>query len=698
MRRHAQLIKLGLNTSPVFATRLINDYSRSSVLNSVSHAHQLFEEVPNKDTVLWTSLIAAYTHSNYPYNALQLFSVMLRQPESTHKPNHFVFATVARAIASFPEQIFLGQCIHAHVIKSGFLPGNIILETSFVDMYAKCHVVEYARKVFDEMPSRNLITWNAMVSGYVQNYMEVHGLNLFCRMKCEEIFVPDEFSVATALTGCACIQDLVTGMQVHGYVIVSGLESKCNNSIGNMYFCCGEVCSAERVLSGIECDTISKLIKIRGYAFNKRYFDALKYIALEGSIAEILKKDNSIVVPILHACANLSLTTVGKQVHTFIVTSGRARSDCHFSEDNAIIASTLIDMYCKGHCVNEASKIFKNWYHTREISPWNSIISGYIYNGYIEDARMLMESIPQKNVISWTTMISGYILIGRPQEGLALLNKMYSVEEKIRVNGNCMTFVVGLEACSHLTDFDRGKQIHAKIVRTLNYADTSNVIVGTALVDMYSKSGYMHYAQVVFDMMLEKNVVAWTSIIMGYAVNGLGLRGLEAFKQMISTGVQPNEVTFVSVLTACSHCGLVNEGLYNFKLMREKYKLVAREDHYTCLIDMLGRVGRLEDAWKLLKDIDDNNIGSFSVGTVWAALLGACHLHGNVELGSIVGKKLLENRKQGSTTSITLSNVYAAAQMWNEAHDVRRSWRNEVDAALEPGLSRIYANARGPQY
>lgn len=157
MRRHAQLIKLGLNTSPVFATRLINDYSRYSVLNSVSQAHQLFEEVPNKDTVLWTSLIAAYTHSNYPYNALQLFSVMLRQPESTHKPNHFVFATVARAIASFPEQIFLGQCIHAQVIKSGFLPGNIILETSFVDMYAKCHVVEYARKVFDEMPCRNLI-------------------------------------------------------------------------------------------------------------------------------------------------------------------------------------------------------------------------------------------------------------------------------------------------------------------------------------------------------------------------------------------------------------------------------------------------------------------------------------------------------------------------------------------------------------
>lgn len=696
MKRHAQLIKLGLSTNPIFATRLITDYSRSPLSNSLSHAHQLLDEVPNKDTVLWTTIISAYTHSNLPYKALELFSVMLRQPESTNKPNHFVFATVARAIASCPEQIVLGQCIYGHVIKSGFLPGNVILETSFVDMYAKCHVVECARKVFDEMPGRNLVTWNAMVSGYVQNHMEVHGLNLFCTMKCAELIVPDEFSVATVLTGCAWIQDLVMGMQVHGYIIVSGLEPKCMNSIGNMYFCCGEVCSAERVLSGIECDIVSRLITIRGYAFNNRYFDALTYIALVGNISEILNKDDSIVVPILNACANLSLTEVGKQVHTFIITSGMAHPDFHLSEDNAIIASTLIDMYCKCRCVNEASKIFKNWYYTREISPWNSIISGYLYNGYIEDARTLMESIPEKNVITWTTMISGYVLFGRPQEGLALLNNMYSVEEKIRVDGNCMTFVVGLEACSHLTDFGRGKQIHAKIIRTLNYADTSNVIVGTALVDMYSKSGYMHSAQIVFDMMLEKNVVAWTSIIMGYAVNGLGLRGLETFKQMISAGVQPNEVTFVSVLTACSHCGLVDEGLYYFKLMVEKYKLVAREDHYTCLIDMLGRVGRLEDAWSLLKEIDDKNIGRFSVGTVWDALLGACHLHGNVELGSIVGKKLLEDKKQGSTTYVTLSNVYAAAQMWDEAHNVRESWRNEGDAAVEPGLSRIYANTRGP--
>ncbi|WOH01849.1 hypothetical protein DCAR_0521235 [Daucus carota subsp. sativus] len=689
MNRHAQLIKLGLSANPIFATRLINDYARSATSNSLSHAHQLFDEVPNKDTVLWTSLIAAYTHSNNPYKALQLFSVMLRQPESTEKPNHFVFATIARAIASCPEHIVLGQCIHAHVIKSGFLPGNVILETSLVDVYAKCHVVEYARKMFDEMASRNLVTWNAMVSGYVQNYMEVHGLNLFCTMKCVEFLVPDEFSVATALTGCAWIQDLVMGMQVHGYVIVSGLDSKCKNSIGNMYFWCGEVCSAERVLSGTECDIVSKLIKIRGYALNNRYFDVLNYIALECDIAEILNKDNSVVVPILNACANLSLTKVGKQVHTLIITSGH--SNYHLSENNAIIASTLIDMYCKCRCINEASKIFKNWYHTREISPWNSIISGYIYNGYIEDAIMLMESIPEKNVISWTAMISGYVQIGRPHEGLELLHKMYSVEEKITVDGNCMTFVVGLEACSHLTDFSRGKQIHAKIIRTLNYADTSNVIVGTALVDMYSKSGYMQYAQIVFDMMLEKNVVAWTSIITGYAVNGFGLRVLETFKQMISMGVEPNEVTFVSVLTACSHCGLVDEGLYYFKLMRGKYKLVAREDHYTCLIDMLGRVGRLEDAWNLLKEIDDKDIGNFSVGTVWAALLGACHLHGNVELGSIVGKKLLENRKQGSTTYITLSNVYAAAQMWNEVQNVRESLRNEGNASPEPGLSRIHA-------
>lgn len=352
-------------------------------------------------------------------------------------------------------------------------------------MYSKCHGIECARTMFDEMPCRNLVTWNAMVAGYVHNFMEFHGLELFSKMKCREFYVPDEFSVATALMACAWIQNLVMGMQVHGYTIVSGLESNCVNSISNMYFHCGKVSCAKRVLNGMECNVVSKLIEVRGYIFNQRYFDALNYITFESNIAEILNKDYTVIVPILTACANLSSLKVGMQVHSIFITTGNAYFNCYSLEDDAIIASALIDMYSKCRSVGEALKIFEDWCHPSKISPWNSMMSGYIYNGYIEDARKLMENMPEKNVVSWTTMISGYLQIGMPQEGLKLLTKMYSMEENNRVDGNCLTFVVGLEACSHLTDLGRGKQIHGKVIRTLTYADISNVIVGTALVDVF---------------------------------------------------------------------------------------------------------------------------------------------------------------------------------------------------------------------
>ncbi|KAA8546307.1 hypothetical protein F0562_002954 [Nyssa sinensis] len=695
MNRHAWLIKLGLDTNPAIATRLINDYTSSQTPSSLRIGRQLFDQVPYKDTVLWTSLISAYTRCNHPRKALQLFSLMLRQPDPpTYQPNHFIFATVARAIASSPEYLQLGRAVHARTVKSGFVPNSVVLETALLDMYSKCCVADCGRKVFDEMPHRNLVAWNAMIAGYVQNGIEIRGLDLFYRMKCLELYVPDEFTVATVLAGCAWTQNLILGMQVHGYIVVSGFESNCVNPVSNMYFQCGEVSSAERLLNGMEGDSISKLIKIRGYVFNQRYRDAVDYVATENNVAEIFEVDYTMFVPLLTASAKLSLLNVGKQVHGLLISWTNFYGNFNFfEEDVVIIGSTLTDMYNKCGSIGEARKVFDTWLPTPHISHWNSMISGYLYNNLIEDARTLLEEMPEKNVVSWTSMVSGYVQNGMPQEGLNLLVRMYSNEDGLRVEGNCLTFVAGLAACSYLIDLEKGKQLHAKLIRTLTNADISNVAVGTALVDLYTKSGYLKYAQTVFDFMLQKNVVTWTSIIMGYAVHGFGFQALEIFQQMMEMGVEPNDVTFVSVLTACSHCGLVDEGLQYFNLMREKYRLIPKEDHYTCLIDMLGRVGRLEEALTLLEEIEDREMSKgCSSGTTWTAMLGACQLHGNVEMGRRVAKKILENKKEVSTTYITLSNVYAAAGMWNEAYRVRESWRREGDVNGEPGLSRICAN------
>ncbi|KAI7983510.1 Pentatricopeptide repeat-containing protein [Camellia lanceoleosa] len=692
MNRHARFIKLGLDTNPLVATRLINDYiSYSQSPTSLNHAHKLFDQVPHKDTVLWTSLISSYTRLNQPHTALHLFSLMLRLSSPSLQPNNpFVLATVARAIASSPEHLQLGQIIHALAIKSGFLPNNVVVETAFLDMYSKCGVIGSARKVFDEMPERNLVTWNAMIVGYVRNGMENYGLGLFYQMKCHELCTPDEFTFGSVLAGCAWTEDLILGMQVHGYIIVSGFESNCVNPIGNMYFQCGEVSCAERLLNEMQGNVVSKLIKIRGYVINQRYHDAVDYIASENNVAEFFEVDSTMFVPLLTVCTELFLLKVGRQVHGFLIAFSSFHCNNYSLDDgDAIIGSALINMYSKCGSIGEARKVFDAWLPAQLVALWNSMISGYMYNGLVEDARTLWEEMSEKNVISWTSMLSGYVQNDMPRESLDLLAKMYSNGDGSRVEGNCFTFVAGLEACSYLTNLEMGKQIHAKLMRTLTRADTNNVVVGTALVDMYSKAGYLSYAQTVFDLMVERNVVAWTSIIMGYAVHGFGFRALDYFQQMMEMGVEPNEVTFVSVLTVCSHCGLVVEGLQYFKLMKEKYRLIPREDHYTCLVDMLGRAGRLEEAWNLLEEIDVGEMSSR--GTIWAAMLGACQLHGNVEMGRRVAK-MLETKKQISTTHIALSNVYAGAGMWNEAYRVRENWSKEGDANGEPGLSRICAN------
>ncbi|MCE3215003.1 hypothetical protein HAX54_000521 [Datura stramonium] len=692
MSRHAWFIKVGLDTTPVCATNLIADYVSSGVPNFLSIAHKVFDQVPLKDTPLWTSLISAYARSNHPHKALQLFSRMLHQSQSNPdaRPNHFVFTAVARAIASAPQHLTLGQTLHAHIIKSGFLPGNIIVETAFLDWYSKCGLVECARTLFEEMRSRNLVTWNAIISGYVQNGQESQGLELFYRLKCREFYVPDEYSIATVLSGCGYVQDLLLGMQVHGYAFVSGFESSCRNSLANMYFYCSRVASAERVFVGSERDLVSKLVKIRGYVFNHMYADAVKYILSMENAVEMLVMDQTVFVPLLSTCAKMHLLNAGKQVHGLFITLVDSHNTADLlKESRAIIGSALIDMYSKCSDIGKGLKVFESWLPERHVPLWNSLLSGYINNGLIEDAKALFEDMPEKTIVSWTSMMTGYVQTDLPQEGLNLLAKMYTGEEGARLEGNCLTFVVALEACSHLTDLDRGKQIHAKIIRALLDAD-GNVAVGTALVNMYSKSGNLCYTLRLFDAMEEKNVVSWTSAIMGSAVHGFAFQALELFQRMVNMGINPNEVTFTAVLTACSHCGLVDEGMQYFMQMRKRYGLTPVKEHYTCLIDLLGRNGRLEEAWHLVEGMEEKHLSDgCSTGAIWAALLGACQLYENVEIGKKVAEKMMEMEKQISTASVALSNVYAAAGMWNEVYRVRESWRRKGHADGEPGLSRI---------
>uniref|UniRef100_UPI0040747504 Synthetic PPR-DYW protein n=1 Tax=synthetic construct TaxID=32630 RepID=UPI0040747504 len=481
----------------------------------------------------WNSKIRGYARNGQPEEALSLYSQMRR---SGIKPDNYTFPFVLKACASL-SSLKEGKQIHGHVIKSGF-ESDVYVQSALIDMYAKCGELEDARKVFDEMPERNVVSWNAMISGYAQNGQSEEALELFREMQQEGI-KPSEFTFCSVLSACASLGSLEMGKQIHGYVIKSGFES--------------------------------------------------------------------------------------------IVFVGNA----------------LIDMYAK--C------------------------------GSIEDARKVFDEMPERTVVSWTAMISGYAQNGQSEEALELFREM----QREGVKPDEVTLPSVLSACANLGALEQGKQIHAYVIKS---GFESDVFVGSALIDMYAKCGSIEDARKVFDKMPERDVVSWNAMIAAYAQHGHGKEALQLFQQMQQEGVKPSEVTFTSILSACSHAGLVDEGHHYFESMSPDYGITPRVEHYGCMVDLLGRAGRLDEAEDLIKSMPfQPNV------VVWGTLLGACRVHGDVERGERAAERILELDPESAAPYVLLSNIYAAAGRWDEAAKVRKLMK-ERGVKKEPGCSWIEVN------
>ncbi|ONK63858.1 uncharacterized protein A4U43_C07F19660 [Asparagus officinalis] len=535
------------------------------------------------------------------------------------------------------------------------------------------------------MPERNRVTWNAMMSAYATAGEGFEALGLFSRLRCVEFELGvDEFAVSSVLTACAGIGDIRFGIQIHGFVISSGFESDCAvvSSLANMYLKCKAVECAERVMEGREESVMDRLMMVNGYVFSERYIKAIRKIQWNGDLVRILKVDSSVAVSIVTACANLGLLSVGKKVHCAVIVLG--------FYDNVALGSALIDMYCKCSSIEDARKVLFGLKERKQVSHWNSMISGCLHCGFLEEARGYFDKMPIKNVISWTAMIAGHVQCGLPHEGLRLMARLYREEGLVR--GNFYTFASALNACSSLAAIDLGKQIHGKALKMIAVDGDNSLILTTSLLDMYSKSGSLAYAWRVFDTMREKNVVSWTSMINGYASHGYGIEAIDLLEQMMSMGFKPNEVTFVSILSACSHSGLVREGTHYFNLMREKFGISPRGDHYACLIDMLARAGKLEEAWKLVEEIKDEILDGIDGSIILGALLAGCRMHGDLEIGSKVAEMTKRN-KQSSDMYIAISNIYASSEMWDEVCRVREEWKKQ--GVKVPGLSQIQSGCLG---
>ncbi|OAY64725.1 Pentatricopeptide repeat-containing protein [Ananas comosus] len=365
--------------------------------------------------------------------------------------------------------------------------------------------------------------------------------------------------------------------------------------------------------------------------------------------------DRFTVVGAAAACASLGALQPLRQLHGAAVVSGL--------EMNLIMCNAVVDSYGKCNSPDDARRVFDHM-TVRDSVSWTSLIAAYAWARRLEDAVRVFDRIPERDVVSWTALISGHEQNGEEEAALELFEKMLGEGAE----PTPFTLVSALGACAMSGLIARGKQMHGFVLRRFVNSEQFNIFIHNALIDMYAKCGNMASAVGLFDEMPEKDFVSWNSMVTGFANNGYGMQSLAMFERMLGAGVAPTHVTFLGALAACSHTGLVSEGRRALDLM-EKYGLQPRPEHFAAFIDTLGRNCQLEEATKFIESLPSRS-GLGTAGT-WGALLGACRVHGNVELAERAADHLIQLEPENGARYVMLSNIYAAAGHWDDARRVR---------------------------
>ncbi|XP_043718267.1 pentatricopeptide repeat-containing protein At2g21090 [Telopea speciosissima] len=494
----------------------------------------------------------------------------------------------------------------------------------------------------------------------------------------------DHRTLAFLLKQCASSRSLREGKWVHLYLKLTGLKHPRTyllNHLINMYFKCGDDMEARRVFDKMRVRNLfSWNNMLAGYAKQgmlkpaRKLFDKMPEkdvvswntmiiaLAQNGFCNEGLRfyaqlRRSSLgfnqfsFAGILTACVKLEHLDLTRQVHAQVLVVG-------FSS-NVVLASSTVDAYAKCGVIDDARKMFDDM-PTRDVLAWTTLVSGYAKGGDIKSARKLFNEMPEKNPVSWTALISGYVKSGLGHEALELFSEMMMMY----IKPDQFTISSSLCACASIALLKHGKQIHAYLVR--NHF-RPNTIVVSSLIDMYSKCGSLEVSLQVFHCIGNKqDVVLWNTMISALAQHGRGKEAIQLFGDLVRAGIKPNNVTVVVILNACSHSGLVDEGLSYFKFMTKDKTIVTTQEHYACLVDLLGRAGRFNEVSELLENMPmrpDNR--------VWNALLGACKIHGNIELGRKAAEHLIELEPQSSPAYVLLSNMYAAVGRWESVEKVR---------------------------
>ncbi|XP_047325383.1 pentatricopeptide repeat-containing protein At1g56690, mitochondrial-like [Impatiens glandulifera] len=562
-----------------------------------------------------------------------------------------------------------------------------ILANSQITHYARLNQIDNARRVFDQLPEKNIASWNSIIAGYFQNNQPDEARHLFDIM-------PERNTVSW------------NGL-ISGYVR-NGMVRQARQAFDMMP----------------ERNVISWTAVIRGYVEQ-----GLTPVA--ESLFWKMPEKNVVSWTVM----------LGGLIQDRRI--GDARRLYELMPVKDVVAKTnMISGYCQAGKMAEAKKLFDEIPYPNVIS-WTTMVTGYAQNQQVDVARTLFEMMPEKNEVSWTAMLMAYTQCGRIKEAEELFNAMpmesiiacntmivafgnsgevskakltfdhmvtrddiswstmikvyerngfeleamdlFSLMQSERIRPNFPSLISILSVCASLASLYRGRQIHAQLLRSQFIDD---VYVSSVLITMYIKCGDLIKARLVFDNFSPKDTVMWNSIITGYAQYGLEADALLVFDKMSNAGVAADDVTFVGVLSACSYTGKVEEGLKIFESMESKYRVVPKTEHYACMVDLMGRAGRLTEANDLIERMPMK-----PDATLWGSLMGACRIHKNMDLAEIAAKKLLELEPNNTGPYVLLSNIYASSGRWNDVADLRRNMVSR-NMRKSPGCSWIEVEKR----
>ncbi|XP_074283375.1 pentatricopeptide repeat-containing protein At2g29760, chloroplastic-like [Silene latifolia] len=546
----AQMTRKGLFFH-VFPVSRIIAFCALSDHGDINYAHLIFDQILSSNVYIWNTMIKGFCRAGNYAMGVSFFRKMVRD-EVEFDGRSFVFALKAFAgVSGFRE----GRGVHCMVSKLGF-GEYVLVGNGLIHFYADGGFLSFARQVFDECRERDVVTWTAMIDGYVQRNCPDEALSLFGLMLCGEV-VPNEVTMITLLSACALKGNLKLGKIIHSYIEKVDVECTLNlmNSMLDMYVKCGGLTAARRLF-------------------------------------ELMER--------------------------------------------------------------------------RDVFSWTSMVNGYARHGELEMARRYFNEMPVKNVVAWNAMIAGYSQNNQPKDALELFQAM--------VEGGLVpieaTLVSVLSACAQSSCLDLGRRIHSHYIHQNRIKLSPSL--GNALIDMYAKSGQIDMAEELFNEMPKRDLVTWNTMIVGYADHGNANKALNLFDKMRDLGIKPDHITYIGILSACSHAGLVSIGRKHFLDMEQVFGLLAKVEHYACMIDLLGRGGLLGEAFDMIKAMPMEPDEA-----VWGALLNACRMHGNVDLGKIAAEKLIDLDPEDSGTYMLLANILSREGRWEDVSSTRNMMREK---------------------